>query len=87
MNWLGLGLRILPYVGTVVSVVERFVKGKGKEKQDAALDMLETVLETVEGVAAKDLINDAVVNQAARAVVDAVVAFQNIAAKRAEEMF
>lgn len=80
MKWFEIGLRIIPYIGTAVAAVERFVSGKGQVKQDAAIDMVKVLLESVEGAAAKDLIDNEKVQAGARGVVDAVVAFQNIVA-------
>ena len=36
MNWLSIGLKILPFIVTAVKTVESFFKAKGKAKEDAA---------------------------------------------------
>lgn len=77
MNWLGIGLRLLPYIGTAVTAVERFVSGKGKQKEDAAVEMTKTLVETIEGVSAKDLVENQNVQHLVRGVMQAIVALQN----------
>lgn len=79
--WTQVKLRILPYILSAVNSVERFVSDK---KEDSAVQMVKDTLAAAEAGADKDLLNDAAVEDAARAVVKAVVAFQNIvAAKKA----
>lgn len=80
--WLQVGLRVLQYIPAIVDIVERFWTSKGKAKQDAAVTMVNQLVEAAEGVAGRDLLNDPVVDTAARAVIDAVVAFQNILAEK-----
>jgi len=82
VGWLVIAARIVPLVWTAVQAVERLVKGKGQEKQDAAVDLVGDLLATVEGAAGKDLLNDAAVVAAVRRLIDAVVAVQNVIATR-----
>lgn len=82
MGWISVGFRILPFILAAIPAVEKFVKGKGKEKQDAAIEMVATMLTAVEGAAGKDLLDDADVEAATRAAIDAIVALQNIIAKK-----
>lgn len=82
MNWLNVGLKALPLIFGAITAVERFVKGKGQEKQDAALEMVKDLLATTEGITGKDLLEDSDVADAAKKVIDAVVSFQNLVAKR-----
>lgn len=81
MNWLSVGLKALPLILGAIGAVERFVKGKGREKQEAAIAMVQDMLAATEGVTGKELLEDASVAEAARKVVDAIVAFQNVIAK------
>ena len=86
MKWIDIGFKVLPYVIGAVNAAEKFVKGSGKEKQDAAVSMVETFVAAAEGVAGRDLLNDAAVQDALRNAIDAVVALQNtIAAVKASK--
>ncbi len=85
MGWITLGFKLAPIVIAAVNGVEKIVKGvKGKDKQDAAVNMVTELLPAIEGAADKDLLNDAEVQRLLRALIDATVAFQNglAAAKR-----
>lgn len=83
MKWLEVGFRLVPYITAAVGAVERFLGKKGQEKQDAAVDMVDTMLKTAEAGADKDLLNDEAVQQASRRFIDAYVALQNVLATRA----
>ena len=86
MGFLGIGLKLLPYIVSCVNAVEQFLKGgqRGEEKENAAVGMVHAILQTVEVGIDRDLLNDADVNRATREVMQAVVALQNvIASKRA----
>jgi hypothetical protein len=78
MGFLDIGLRLFPLILTSIESVERFVRGKGPEKEDAAVTMVDTILRTVEAGTNKDLLNDAAVNAATRDVIKAVVSLQNV---------
>ena len=78
MGFLDIGLRLFPLILTSIESVERFVRGKGSEKEDAAVTMVDTILRTVEVGTNKDLLNDAAVNAATRDVIKAVVSLQNV---------
>jgi len=83
MVWLKIGLRLLPYIWGAVEAVERFVTSvKGAPKEDAAVGMVHAILQTVEAGVDKDLLNDEDVNRATRSVVQAVVALQNVIARK-----
>ncbi len=56
----------------------------GPQKKAAALDIVKTSLGATEGVAGRDLVDDADVLQAAGGVIDAVVALHNIATKKSD---
>ena len=86
MGFLGIGLKLLPYILSCVNAVEQFLRGgqRGEEKENAAVGMVHAILQTVEAGADRDLLNDADVNRATREVMQAVIALQNvIASKRA----
>ena len=83
MGFLSGSLKFLPLIVSAVTQVERLVvrlrsPAKGREKQDAAVDLVRVLLETPESIAERDLLDNAEVDTAARAVIDAVVALQNI---------
>ena len=78
MGFLDIGIRLFPLILTSVESVERFVKGKGGEKEDAAVQMVDSILKTVEAGTNKDLLNDDAVNAATRDVIKAVVSLQNV---------
>ena len=44
MGWITLGMKLLPYIVEAVSWVEKFVERKGKQKQDAAVYMVKSIL-------------------------------------------
>ena len=78
MGVLEIGMKMLPYIFTSVQSVERFVKGKGSAKEDAAVTMVDSILKTVEAGADKDILSDDAVNEATRDVIKAVVSLQNV---------
>ena len=78
MGFLDIGLRLFPLILTSIESVERLVRGKGREKEDAAVTMVDTILRTVEAGTNKALLNDAAVNAATRDVIKAVVSLQNV---------
>src|SRR5262245_9295262 len=86
---LRIGLLALNTIVPGVSQIEtsaRAIPGfKGKQKQDAVAELVRQALATSEGMAGRDLVDDADVDKATRGVIDAVVALHNIiAAKTAQ---
>ena len=82
MGWVTIGLKLLPFIVEAVNWVEKFVTRKGAEKQDAAIKMALSMLGIAEAALEKELLEDAEVEDAARKTIDAVVALQNIIAKK-----
>jgi hypothetical protein len=80
LKWVEIGFRAVPYVIAAVQAVERFVKGRGQEKQDAAVAMVETMVLATEGISGKELLDNTKVQAAVRETIDAVVALQNVIA-------
>ena len=80
MKWLELGFKFIPLVVAAVNGIERIFKGHGKEKQDAAVELAASLLRDIEGITAKDLLEDAEVQKALRNAIDAIVAVQNVIA-------
>lgn len=82
INIVGLGwqlaLKVVSYIPGVIDSVERTIAAKGAEKQAAAVEMIGEILEATEGVAGRDLLDNAEVEAAAKAVIDAVVHLANI---------
>ncbi len=78
-NWLVVGLRLVPIIINAVNFVEKFIRSlKGKDKEDAAVELAGDMLQTIEGIAGKDLVDDPLVQQAIRNVMQAVVSLQNV---------
>lgn len=84
MGFLQIGMKLLPYIVEAVNWVEKFIKRKGQAKQDAAIQMILSMLGIAESVKDKDLLNDSDVETATRKVIDAVVALQNVISKKTE---
>jgi hypothetical protein len=82
MGFLQIGMKLLPYIVEAVQWVEKFITSKGKYKQDCAVYMVKSILGVAEAGANKDILDDDDVEEATRKVIDAVVALQNIIAKK-----
>ena len=85
MGWVTIGLKLLPFIVEAVNWVEKFVTRKGKEKQDAAIAMCVSMLGIAEAALERDILSDSEVEDAVRKTIDAVVALQNILAKKQAE--
>lgn len=81
-KWTSKGLKLVPMVGEVVTLVEAIKGIKGRQKQDAAVDLVKLVLAASEEVVDRDVLDDAEVEDATRKVIDAVVALQNVIARK-----
>ena len=82
MGWITLGMKLLPYIVEAVTWVEKFITEQGQRKQDAAVYMVKSILGIAESASARDLLDDDDVEAATRKVIDAVVALQNVVAKK-----
>lgn len=89
VNWgkvLPIGMRvagaIFPAVRAVELFSQQFPGSTGAQKKQAVLDVVQQELASAELVAGRDLANDADVLAAAGAISDAVVAFQNLLARK-----
>ena len=82
MQWIALGMKLLPFIVEAVQWVEKFITQKGQYKQDAAVYMVRSILGVAEQGANKDLLNDDDVESATRKVIDAVVALQIVIARK-----
>ena len=80
MNWLTLGYKWVPLIVAAIQGVERIVKGHGKTKQDAAVELFSSLLASIEGIAEQDYLNDAEVQKALRSAINAIVEVQNVIA-------
>jgi hypothetical protein len=78
MGFLGIGLKLLPYIVSAVEAVERLIHTKGEEKEHAAVGMVHAILQAVESGLDRDLLNDEDVNRATRDVMRAVVSLHNV---------
>lgn len=82
MQWVALGMKLLPFIVEAVQWVEKFITQKGKYKQDAAVYMVRSILGVAEQGTNKDLLDDDDVESATRKVIDAVVALQNVISRK-----
>ena len=82
MGWFALGMKLFPFIVEAVSWVEKFVKEKGKRKQDAAVYMVKATLGLVETGTNRDLLDDDDVEEATRKVIDAIVSLNNLVTKK-----
>lgn len=74
-------LQFLPSILQAISAVERFVKTRGKQKQEAAIDLIRDGLIAAEDITDRDLLDDPEVEKATRHLIDEIVTFRNIVAK------
>jgi len=72
----------IPGVAQIETIARSMPALKGKAKQDAVVELIKASVLASESVADRDLLNDPDVEKATRAIVDAVVAFQNIVARK-----
>ena len=85
MGWVTIGLKLLPFIVEAVNWVEKFVARKGQAKQDAAIALVVSMLGIAEAALERDILSDSEVEDAARKTIDAVVALQNIIARKQAE--
>jgi len=85
--------KVLPKLVGGISMVESLsgrvdaLSGlKGKQKQDAVIAIVEDALSSGQVLVGKDLAKDAEIIAAAREVIDVIVAFNNLVAKKANEL-
>jgi len=79
MGWLTLGFKLVPLILAAVNAVERLVVTKnGKDKQNAAIDMVGDLMPLIESSIGREIVNESSVQDAMRKVIDAVVALQNV---------
>ena len=84
LQWVGAGLRLLPFLVGAVQGVERLcVNAGGKAKQDAAIASLTAIVESAGITDDAVLLEDPDVERATRILINALVNFQNILARKA----
>ena len=74
----GFAFKLLPLITMAISAVETLSGKKGKEKQDAAIDLIGQFVPLAEAQVGHDLLNEAAVQDAIRKVIDAKVALMNV---------
>ena len=68
-------MSLVPYIVDAVQWIEKcFTSGKGKQKQDAAIKLVLSMLHISQQVTQKQLLSSATLEKCARKVIDAVVA-------------
>lgn len=78
MNWIAGALKLVPLIITAVTAVEKLTSKKGKEKQDAAVDLVGQLVPLIEASIEREVVDEAEVQHAIRKVIDAVVALLNV---------
>jgi len=86
MKWISIGFKLIPFIMESIKWVEKFVTKKGTDKQDGAVKMTLSMLGIAEEAMGKDILDDKNVQEAARRVIDAVVALQNLIASKEKEV-
>lgn len=82
LKWISLGVRLFPYIAMAVQAVEKLAGARrGKDKQDAAIEVLGASLEALDAGLGKDIFERAEVQAALRALIDAYVQLQNVIAR------
>lgn len=74
---------VIPGVRQIEVIAGLIPQLRGKAKQDAVVELVKQALQTSETFMGRGLADDAEVEKATRSVVDAVVALNNILAKKA----
>lgn len=74
--------KLIPVIITSITAVEKLVRGKGKDKQDAAIDILKMSVKTIEEFKGKDIMKDSEIERAARSAIDAIIALSNAIEKK-----
>ena len=82
MGFLTIGLKLFPYIMTAIESIERCVKARSEDKENAAVAVVHSILQTVETGVDKDLLNDEDANRATRDVMRAVVSLQNVISRK-----
>ena len=77
MGFLDKAIKIIPFLVEAISFCEKFIRGKGKAKQDSAISLVMAMLGVAEEATERDLLSDSRVEEAARKCCDAIVALQN----------
>lgn len=86
-KWIGFGLRLIPYVGTIVNAVEEIKDAKGSAKLAKVKEAVEVGLPAIESVVDRDLLKDEKVSEAFDGFVSSYVNFQNaLAAAKASKV-
>lgn len=81
----GLLIKVLGRIVEGINVVEVIMNlAKGKDKQDAVVELMKQALKEIEERTGKNLVNDEEIEEASRKVIDAIVAFNNLIAKKSE---
>ena len=79
-NWIGLGMKLLPWI--VVKWVEKFISAKGQRKQDAAVYMIKSFVGVAESVTARNLLDDEEVESTVRKIIDLTVHLENLITRK-----
>jgi len=86
-DWIRIGTLVITALPKIIGLIERIrgsQSGQGAQKRQDVRELILALVEGAEGATGRDLLNDAEVVKAYDAVNDALVAFQNVIAKKAE---
>lgn len=79
MMWVTLGLKLFPLVVGAIHAVERIAKAsKGREKEDAAVDAVGSMVAALEASFDKEVVDESDVQEAIRGVIRTYVHLQNV---------
>lgn len=71
-------IRVIPVIVAAIGAVEKLSDKKGKDKQDAAVAIVGDLVPLIESTIPKDIVDEALVQDAIRKVIDAIVSLQNV---------
>lgn len=74
--------KVSPAIGAVEAMAARYKNLGSKDKQNSVIDIVKAALAGAEAIAGADLLDDAEVEAATRAVVDATVHLHNVVARK-----
>lgn len=76
-RWVGIGMRFIPILITLIGTIERVSGGTSAQKKQAVLDAVDVILPTLELSIGRDALKDPAVKEAISRGIDAIVAIQN----------
>jgi hypothetical protein len=80
MGWLGVAFKVIPMAVEAIKTAEKLVSGRnrGAEKSETAVDLVRSMLHSVEAGADRDILNRPEVEGALRGVISAIIHLLNV---------